>query len=208
MSPTRATRTTCCVRFAWRWTSRARRFGAIRNISISGRYRAVADLPDYDALKDQTRQIKEKSIASLPELVQTLKSSVRGARWACFRRQHRRGRLPLHSGRVPLARREAGREREEHHLGGDSPQPRFGGGWHRSCRERSCGIYSATGGRAAVALHGARTALQPRAHHRAIQAQIQDRPPTGYRRGADEIRARTAARKISVRRRRHHRREL
>jgi iron-sulfur cluster protein len=42
-----------------------------------GRYSAAADLPDYDALKDQTRRIKEKSIANLPELVQTLKSSVR-----------------------------------------------------------------------------------------------------------------------------------
>jgi iron-sulfur cluster protein len=41
------------------------------------RYRAAADLPDYDALKDQTRRIKEKSIANLPELVQTLKGSVR-----------------------------------------------------------------------------------------------------------------------------------
>jgi iron-sulfur cluster protein len=42
-----------------------------------GRYRAVAELPDYDALKDQARQIKEKSIANLPELIQILKSSIR-----------------------------------------------------------------------------------------------------------------------------------
>src|ERR1700758_3660556 len=42
------------------------------------RYRAVAGFPDYDALKDQARRIKEKSIANLPELVQILKSSVRG----------------------------------------------------------------------------------------------------------------------------------
>jgi iron-sulfur cluster protein len=42
-----------------------------------GRYSAAADMPDYDALKDQTRRIKEKSIANLPELVQTLKDSVR-----------------------------------------------------------------------------------------------------------------------------------
>src|SRR5580704_2338141 len=41
------------------------------------RYRTVAEFPDYDALKDQTRRIKEKSIESLPELLQTLKSSVR-----------------------------------------------------------------------------------------------------------------------------------
>jgi iron-sulfur cluster protein len=41
------------------------------------RYRASAEMPDYDALKDQTRAIKEKSIAGLPELVQTLKGSVR-----------------------------------------------------------------------------------------------------------------------------------
>jgi iron-sulfur cluster protein len=42
-----------------------------------GRYSAAADMPDYDALKDQTRRIKEKSIANLPELIQTLKTSVR-----------------------------------------------------------------------------------------------------------------------------------
>ncbi len=42
-----------------------------------GRYRAVADLPDYDALKDQARKIKEKSIANLPELIRILKSAVR-----------------------------------------------------------------------------------------------------------------------------------
>ena len=41
------------------------------------RYRTVAEFPDYDALKDQTRRIKVKSIESLPELLQTLKSSVR-----------------------------------------------------------------------------------------------------------------------------------
>jgi iron-sulfur cluster protein len=41
------------------------------------RYRAAAEMPDYDALKDQARQIKEKSIAALPELVQTLKGAVR-----------------------------------------------------------------------------------------------------------------------------------
>src|SRR5580658_3150275 len=43
-----------------------------------GRYRAVAEFPDYDALKDQARRIKENSIANLPELIQILKSSVRG----------------------------------------------------------------------------------------------------------------------------------
>jgi iron-sulfur cluster protein len=42
-----------------------------------GRYRAVAELPDYDALKDQAQHIKEKSIANLPELIQILKRSVR-----------------------------------------------------------------------------------------------------------------------------------
>jgi iron-sulfur cluster protein len=41
------------------------------------RYRAVADLPDYDSLKDEARRIKDKSIANLPDLIQTLKNSVR-----------------------------------------------------------------------------------------------------------------------------------
>jgi iron-sulfur cluster protein len=42
-----------------------------------GRYLATGAIPDYDALKDQARRIKEKAIASLPELVQTLKSAIR-----------------------------------------------------------------------------------------------------------------------------------
>jgi iron-sulfur cluster protein len=43
----------------------------------TGRYAAVAQIPDYDALKDQARAIKDKSIANLPELIQTLKTAVR-----------------------------------------------------------------------------------------------------------------------------------
>jgi iron-sulfur cluster protein len=43
----------------------------------SGRYVATALLPDYEALKEQARAIKEKSIAGLPELIQTLKTAVR-----------------------------------------------------------------------------------------------------------------------------------
>jgi len=42
-----------------------------------GRYLATAAIPDYDALKDQARRIKDKAIASLPELVQTLKNAIR-----------------------------------------------------------------------------------------------------------------------------------
>ncbi len=41
------------------------------------RYRATAALPDYDALKDQARRIKEGAIAILPELVRTLEATVR-----------------------------------------------------------------------------------------------------------------------------------
>jgi iron-sulfur cluster protein len=43
----------------------------------SNRYRATALLPDYDALKDEARRIKEKAIAELPDLVQNIKTSVR-----------------------------------------------------------------------------------------------------------------------------------
>ena len=43
-----------------------------------GRYVATAALADYDALKDQARQIKDKAIANLPDLVQRLKNAVRG----------------------------------------------------------------------------------------------------------------------------------
>lgn len=41
------------------------------------RYRAAANFPDYDALKDEARAIKDKSIAALPDLIQTLKNSIR-----------------------------------------------------------------------------------------------------------------------------------
>ena len=43
----------------------------------SNRYRATALLPDYDALKDEARRIKEKAITDLPDLVQKIKTSVR-----------------------------------------------------------------------------------------------------------------------------------
>ena len=42
-----------------------------------GRYRAAANLPDYEELKDEARRIKDKSIANLPDLIQTLKNSIR-----------------------------------------------------------------------------------------------------------------------------------
>ena len=41
------------------------------------RYRAAANFPDYDELKDEARRIKDRSIANLPDLVQTLKNSIR-----------------------------------------------------------------------------------------------------------------------------------
>jgi iron-sulfur cluster protein len=42
-----------------------------------GRYRAVSEIPDYDALKDQARTIKEQAIANLPESIRTLEAAVR-----------------------------------------------------------------------------------------------------------------------------------
>lgn len=42
-----------------------------------GRYRAVGEIPDYEALKDQARKIKEKAIANLPESMRTLEAAVR-----------------------------------------------------------------------------------------------------------------------------------
>ena len=41
------------------------------------RYIATSALPDYDALKDQARRIKEQSIANLPQLVSQLQETVR-----------------------------------------------------------------------------------------------------------------------------------
>ncbi len=41
------------------------------------RYAATSALPDYDQLKDRTRAIKERAIASLPELLATLEASVK-----------------------------------------------------------------------------------------------------------------------------------
>ncbi|HXX99848.1 MAG TPA: LUD domain-containing protein [Candidatus Limnocylindrales bacterium] len=41
------------------------------------RYRATAAIPDYDALKDRARWIKEDSIARLPQLVEQLRETVR-----------------------------------------------------------------------------------------------------------------------------------
>jgi len=41
-----------------------------------GRYQATALLPDYDALKDEARRIKETSIARLPELIEQLRKVI------------------------------------------------------------------------------------------------------------------------------------
>jgi iron-sulfur cluster protein len=41
-----------------------------------GRYDAVADLSDYEELKDQARAVKEDAIARLPELVERVRESV------------------------------------------------------------------------------------------------------------------------------------
>jgi iron-sulfur cluster protein len=40
------------------------------------RYRATSLLPDYEALKDQARRIKEQSIARLPELINQLRDAI------------------------------------------------------------------------------------------------------------------------------------
>lgn len=40
------------------------------------RYKATAALPDYDALKDRARQIKEDAIARLPELIEQIRETV------------------------------------------------------------------------------------------------------------------------------------
>jgi iron-sulfur cluster protein len=42
-----------------------------------GRYLATAAIPDYEALKDKARAIKEAAIARLPELLTTLEASVK-----------------------------------------------------------------------------------------------------------------------------------
>ncbi|RDI69939.1 LUD domain-containing protein [Halopelagius longus] len=41
-----------------------------------GRYRSVADLEDYESLKDEARAVKEDAIERLPELVEELRESV------------------------------------------------------------------------------------------------------------------------------------
>src|SRR5271165_2244560 len=41
------------------------------------RYTVIGRIADYDAMKDQARQTKEKSIANLPELLRQLEASVR-----------------------------------------------------------------------------------------------------------------------------------
>ena len=43
----------------------------------SGRYRATAEIPDYDQLKDRARATKEAGITRLPELLATLEASVK-----------------------------------------------------------------------------------------------------------------------------------
>src|ERR1051326_6493387 len=54
--------------------------GAVRHNTQTfnrGRYTAVSALPDYDALKDRARAIKEYSIQHQPELLSRLEQSIR-----------------------------------------------------------------------------------------------------------------------------------
>lgn len=41
-----------------------------------GRYESVADLEEYEALKERAREIKEDAIQRLPELVEQMRGSV------------------------------------------------------------------------------------------------------------------------------------
>jgi iron-sulfur cluster protein len=43
----------------------------------ANRYRAVAQLSDYDSLKDEARRTKERSIANLPQLIEKLAEAIR-----------------------------------------------------------------------------------------------------------------------------------
>lgn len=45
-----------------------------------GRYESTADLDDYEALKDEAREIKEDAIERLPELIDEVTESDRGQR--------------------------------------------------------------------------------------------------------------------------------
>ncbi len=46
------------------------------NTFNQNRYTAVADIDDYDALKDKARAIKEESIANIPQLIEELKEQI------------------------------------------------------------------------------------------------------------------------------------
>ncbi len=100
------------------------------------RYTAIARIADYDAMKDRARQTKENAIANLPELLRQLEASVRANGGHFLPCPDRRRRQSLHLRRSRKARRQAGRERQKHHFGGDSPQSHLGRRWHRSRGER------------------------------------------------------------------------
>jgi iron-sulfur cluster protein len=64
---------------AIRMTLRIERPAVRRNTQTfnRNRYRATGLLPDYEALKDRARQIKEHSVANLPQLISQLEKAVR-----------------------------------------------------------------------------------------------------------------------------------
>ena len=75
----------------------------------------VAELPDYDGLKMKRAASKTNPSPTFPTDA-TVKSSMRTHGGHVFVTNTARRCLPLRSGRLPLARRKNGRQREEHHL--------------------------------------------------------------------------------------------
>ena len=98
------------------------------------RYRATRLLPDYNALKERARQIKERSIASLPQLIEQLQKTVR---------ERGGGRVPVCVRCLRAPWRKAGRQGEKHHNGRNSIESRARSRGNGGCRERPCGVYSA-----------------------------------------------------------------
>src|SRR5690349_4775507 len=103
----------------------------------SGRYEAVSIIPDYNALKDRARAIKEDAIARLPQLLAG--GSERKAQWRSFLSGEGRQRsVALYHASLPRAPGSAAGERQEHDLGRGTSQPSPRRSGHRSRRNRPC----------------------------------------------------------------------
>ena len=188
-----------------------RRLRHVRANFIEKRAKAAARLPEFEALRDSARDIKDHTLAHLDLYLEAYEAKVVAAGGHVHYAATAKDGVDIVSETLPGARRQGRDQRQVDDLRGDRPQRRARSGGDRSDRDGSRRIYHPASRRGALAYHRARRACQ--------QGAGRGRFPPGASRSAEGSRplaaratadrgARHIAREIPLRRHRRHRREF